>query len=249
MNSQLQTQIETRLNKLYKEAPSRTIVGFENMPPLKGIIPKETIIDNGAAYYHIKNNDYIYEFIDILNNKNITDINTILNNIYTFINYYFGKNGNENKRQEIFNRNSFDKNYPDISVLRKQNAALCSERAAMAQNLFSFFGIESYYITGEANVLGEQSSHAFNIINYNGKIMLYDASLDVELYDEEEKIVGYRHYLQEISSNQLTKGIYYGSQFELTDYCFYMSKDKKWNKKAFGKRNYASGALEIGFDR
>ena len=247
-NKELKNKINERLNELYSKAPERKIVGFESMSPLKGIIPKETIIDNGGAYFCIKRNEYIYEFIDILKENNIKDLNQILNNIYNFINYYFGKNGDGDRRSVIFNQHSISKDYPDISVLKKQNAAMCSERAALAQNIFSFFGIESYYITGEVNTNRERENHAFNIIKYNNKMMIYDSSLDVPLF-KGEKIVGYRHYLQEINQGQSIKEISYGNQFETSNYYFKMQNDGKWSKVESGKRYYSSGFLEREFER
>lgn len=242
---ELKRAIDERLDELYSNSQERRLVGYENTLPLKGFIPRETIIDNGGSYYYIKNNDYIYEFINELRENNITDENKILKSIYYFLNKYFGIDGDEERRLDIFNQNTNGNDYPDISVLKGKNAAMCSERAAIAQNLFSFLGIESYYISGKIDTRKEQGEHAFNIIKYNGKTVIYDATRDVPLY-KGDKIVAYRYYLQEIESNQISdEGVSRDAQFQVDDYCYRMQENGKWSKDLTGKRIYASGMGEI----
>lgn len=237
-DEELRANIDSRLNDLYSNAPKRTVVGFESMSPLKNIIPRDTLIDNGGSYYNIKNNEYIYEFISILKRNNINNIDQALNNIYNFISYYFGKDGDDEKRQNIFNQHTFNDSYPDISVLRNQNAAMCSERAAMAQNLFSFFGIESYYLTGYLKVNEQQEPHAFNLIKYKGKFMIYDSSKDVPIY-EKNKIVGYRHYLQEVNDDFVNCALKSEKTIILNDY-YLTVQDKSLVKIPSSQRIYSS---------
>lgn len=226
--------IDNRLIELYKSAQPRKIVGFENLGPHKGIVPKETIIDNGGAYYKIKNDDYIYLFISLLIKNHITDLDKILNNIYPFLNMYFGKNGDSDLRIAIFNQNTLDGIIPDISVLKQRNAAMCSERAAMAQNIFSFLGIESYYITGEIVKNGENVPHAFNIIKYNNRYLIYDATTDVPVYND-DKIVGYQFYIQEIDIEKFLSN----SQVTISDYCLEY-RNNQYIRKKIGERIYSS---------
>lgn len=226
--------IDDRLMELYKNASQRKIVGFENLEPHRGIIPKETKIDNGGAYYQIRDDNYIHLFIKLLIKNHITDLNKILNNIYPFLNIYFGKNGDSDLRQIIFDQNTSMGTIPDISVLKQKNAAMCSERAAMAQNIFSFLGIESYYITGEIVKNGENVPHAFNIIKYNNRYLIYDASTDVPVYND-DKIVGYQFYIQEIDIEKFLSN----SQVTIIDYCLEY-QNNQYIRKKIGERIYSS---------
>lgn len=239
----LKNAIKERLETLYKEAATREVVGFENLPPLKGIIPRETFIDNADAYYQIRNDDYIYEFVDLLKRYNIKDLKGTLNAIYNYIGYYFGKDGSEDKRREILNSNATAGAPADISCLRNQNAALCSERAALAQNLFSFIGVESYYITGEVGSKNGKGSHAFNVLKYNDKMFLYDSAFEVPCYDN-DKLVGYRPFLSELDNSEIK----YGTQFRTKDYQM-VRQNGKVDKKIIGNRDYASGFITRDFDR
>ena len=222
--------VDEKLDKLYNEAPKRNLVGFEKMTPLRGIIREDTRIDNGGAYYYIKDRNYIYDFVYNMYQKNITDLENILIYIYYYIRYYFGINGDENLRNKILNKN-IEKGYNDISVLYKKNAGMCSENAAMAQNLFSFFDIESWYITGGVLCEEENGPHAFNIINYNNNYYVYDSSRVVPVYDN-NKIVDYRYYIYPIDFNIDT------SKYVLNDYC-YIKQDNGLEKKITGKVIYS----------
>lgn len=222
--------VDERLDKLYNEAPKRDLVGFEKQSPLHGIIREDTLIDNGSAYYYIKDRNYLYDFVYSMYQKKITDINSILVKIYYYIRYYFGFNGNDDLRNEILN-NNIEKGYNDISILYKKNAGMCSERAAMAQNLFSFFDIESWYMIGEVLSEKEHDPHAFNIINYNNNYYVYDSSRDVPVYSN-NKIIDYRYYTCPIEFSVDT------SKYILNDY-YYIKQEDDFEKNIIGKVIYS----------
>ena len=51
-----------------------------------------------------------------------------------------------------------------IGDLKGMNVALCTERSAMAQQLLSLFGMESYYCMGSINKNDKIEAHCFNIV-------------------------------------------------------------------------------------
>ena len=65
---------------------------------------------------------------------------------------------------------------------------------------FSLLGYETYYIVGNVN----NYPHAFNVINVNGRYLLYDASKDVPV-KVDGKITGYNYYSAVLSDEQVEK--------------------------------------------
>ena len=64
-----------------------------------------------------------------------------------------------------------------IGDLKGKNVAMCTERAAIAQNLLSLFGIESYYCCGSISYNGKQENHCFNIAAAKNGYILLDYSI------------------------------------------------------------------------
>jgi hypothetical protein len=74
--------------------------------------------------------------------------------------------------------------YPSIAVLKGKGLALCSEKATVSHNLWLLTGVTSYLIESVdsqfTNIPEEykNDSHLFNIVQYNGKTLLVDYSLN-----------------------------------------------------------------------
>ena len=100
---------------------------------------------------------------------------------------------NYQEYREIINKDEYS-----IDDLKGKNAAVCADRAALAQNLFSILGVESYYLVGQVN--GED--HAYNVINYKGNYLLYDSSKDIPRY-ENGKLINWLAYVKPISIEQM----------------------------------------------
>ena len=100
---------------------------------------------------------------------------------------YFGDYSNIDKRME---------NYPDtdlieegvpmgkVSDLRGKNAAMCVERAMVAQNLLKLMGINSYYKCSGIVKNDKKEVHAYNVVEYDGKYYIFDATMPT-VKDEE----------------------------------------------------------------
>ena len=163
---------------------SNTNVGFEG----------GDIVTMGS-HYKLKNTDYLYEAVSLLqkNKESIKKGTHLFNNIEGFLNSYFGlpdmANGENrmdviNRKADLLNPKLTDDEYfdaldnIDISILKGEHVAECSERASMAQNILSLFGYETYYMNGDANIDGKSEGHAFNVVSNNkGQKNIMDFSI------------------------------------------------------------------------
>lgn len=192
-------------------------IGFEHATPHLGIIDKETMITNVDMVVKFTDNEYAYRFVEGLIKYNIHDIGPAMNYVYYFIRSYFGLEGDHKNREVLLSSNADEYS---ISDLKGKNAAVCADRAAVAQNLFSILGMESYYIVGQIN--GE--NHAFNVVNYKGNYYLYDSSKDIPKY-ENGKIVNWLAYVKPISKEQL-EALFNGEKITFEDGRIYSSFGK-----------------------
>lgn len=176
-NESLKKYVDNIINNITQNTEHEDKIGFEHPTPHKGFIDNSTIITNVDSFWKIKNNNYAYQFVWGLKKMKVTNLNDAMNKIYALINAYFGEYNNNQLRKEIIAQNPFG--VLDISLLAGKKTAVCSERAAIAQNLFSILGVESYYITGYVSDSKGGEPHAFNLIKHNNKFLLYDASKDI----------------------------------------------------------------------
>ncbi len=107
--------------------------------------------------------------------------------IMNTIQEYFGDYSNVDTRMD---------NYPDedfisdgmpigkVSDLRGKNAAMCVERAMVAQNLLKLLGITSYYKCSGILKDGNKEVHAYNVVEHQGKYYVFDATIPT-VKDEE----------------------------------------------------------------
>ncbi len=105
---------------------------------------------------------------------------------------YFGDYSNVDIRMD---------NYPDedfiadgvpigkVSDLRGKNAAMCVERAMIAQNLLKLLGITSYYKSSGILKDGNKEVHSYNLVEHQGKYYVFDATIPTVKDDEISPIV------------------------------------------------------------
>ena len=100
---------------------------------------------------------------------------------------YFGDYSNIDERMN---------NYPDTdyiedgipigkgSNLKGMNAAMCVERAMVAQNLLKLLGINSYYKCSGIVKNDNKEVHSYNLVEYQGKYYVFDATMPTIKDDE-----------------------------------------------------------------
>lgn len=97
------------------------------------------------------------------------------------ISKYFGNevatSGTENRNREFYLDHGDDPDSKAVSLdeLKGKGIAVCAEKAAAAQNLVTFAGLESYLVMAECNLSGERDeNHAYNVLKTENGYFIYD---------------------------------------------------------------------------
>lgn len=148
-----------------------------------------------GSEYRLRNTDYLYEAIAHLrrNKEQINNGLQLFYNVESYLDSYFGipdlSAGDQrmniiNEKAGLSNPELTDDEFfaaideIDISYFKGEHVAQCSERTAMAQNIISLFGYETYYVNGGVSIDGNREAHAYNVIADNaGKKKIMDFSV------------------------------------------------------------------------
>lgn len=120
---------------------------------------------NLGRYYYIDDDDYIFGFCKSIRDKEITDIYMLFDLIFNYIQDYFGiiEQIDRDKMTNLILKKEyhfFDPIYENrLSMFKKKGNAQCSEIALAAQNILSFFAIESNYIFGSLRRITTEDGH------------------------------------------------------------------------------------------
>ena len=169
----------------------------------------------------------------------------------SFINSYFGLPGGMD-REIIFNdvawqTTTTDEEYFEalknnkIGDLKGKRAAMCTERGALAQQLFSLFGTESYYCMGCLSIGDKQEGHCFNIVKRQNDFALLDYSVAVSSYTKEGNLIGYYSFVGTLTNEEFLDFVQNGTIKSFDDYYMIGTKPVKNGSH----RMYVVGAYEI----
>lgn len=191
--------ITKAVEKANKESKKVNQLGFlENgkvHPLFQGFIPLSTRIrysNFSIETYSMETTDFFYDFAHALYQNHITNRGSLIHFLETYINYYFGLPGKED-RETIFNDIAWQTTTTDeeyfaaleknkIGDLKGKGAAECTERSALAQQILSLFGIETYYCIGCIGRNAMQEGHCFNIVKRKKDYALLDYSVPASYY-------------------------------------------------------------------
>jgi len=169
---ELTSIIDVALQEKINNADKKERLGFTDgglatakIPSHKGFISPESRIkysNLSMNMYSMKTTDYIYEFAKYVKKNNINTRGGLVKNVENFINDYFGNSNGADMRDTYFDQIAFRTTTTDdeyfeklenleIGDLKGKNVAMCTERAALAQNLLSLFGFDIYYCMGCVN--------------------------------------------------------------------------------------------------
>jgi hypothetical protein len=174
--------LEESCNKVEEIVPSQS-----KQDPHHGYIGSNTRVcfqTRGVGFgfsssYRLKDTGYLYEAVSFLQDKKdkINNGSDLFDEMESFFNSYFGipDTSAGDRRVELIEK-SIDWKAPtdeelfasfknvDLSIFKGQHVAICAEHAAMAQNILSFFGYETYYTNGTVSINGKPQGHVFNIV-------------------------------------------------------------------------------------
>ncbi len=119
-----------------------------------------------------------------------------------------------NPEEEALRNAKFDKpssEHKNYSISDNKRGALCTERAAVAHNLFQFLGMESHFILGsmkEKNANGEKDErHSFLLIKPSDTYLIFDPTNPTYCYGDKEltKLQQYLPYTIDTGMSELPK--------------------------------------------
>lgn len=212
---QEENEIDVNVYNIYKgyiKKGTRVVFGLS-------YIIREKLLGNSGYYYYIDTDEYIYEFCDWIKDITIESEIELFLYIQKFIKKYFGTIPfmSREKMFELLYKddNSFYSPVKEhgLSWFKAKGNAQCSEYAVLAQNLLSFFGMDSYLLQGEIKEEnGVEGSHAFNFISCTddetGKncFCLLDFSMPVVIFDMNFEYKGefpFSYFLEDFDEDDL----------------------------------------------
>ncbi len=128
----------------------------------------------------------------------------------TYFGAFAGDEGTEKRNEEFYlelarkGKRTGVKHF-SISELRGKGVAVCVEKAAAAQNLMAFKGLDSFIVfSTKCSVKGGQSQppHVYNIVHSERGLFIYDPTNPSAMRKPHGEIVGYRPAVYEITKAQ-----------------------------------------------
>lgn len=224
-----------------------------------GFIPFETRIkysNFGMGDYSMKTTDFYYDFARQLRKNKIQSRGQFIAFVETYINSYFGINRTgEDRREQVLNDIAFQTTTTDdeyfeklenneIGSLKGMNVAMCTERAAMAQNLLSLYDFDTYYCMGCFGNGEHQEGHCFNIAKAKNSYMLLDYSVPIIMLDN-DMVSGYLPFQGAINEEEF-QAIVNNQQIKSFQNYEYIKTEKGYQKIPTDTiRSYVVGAWEL----
>lgn len=250
--------IEEAIKEVDKNAEPIEKLGFANSfmcnNAFKGFIPLKTRIrysNMSMEDYGMGTTDFIYEFAHFIKKYQITSKGALIYYLESFINNYFGYSG-KMERETIFETNAWTSSKTDeeyfaalannkIGDLKGKGAAECTERGALAQQILSIFGTETYYCMGCVDLGNRQEGHCFNIVKRKNDYALLDYSIPVTSYKDDGSVKAFYPFVGTLSNAEFLEFIDTGIIKSFDDYCLKGNQEEKIDRK----RSYVVGKFEI----
>ncbi len=225
----------------------------------KGFIPLKSKIKymiSAPESYSMETTDFIFEFAHFIRDYNLNSKQKLVYGLEPFINKYFG-HGVVDKagREKVFNQLAWQNSQTDdeffelleknkIGDLKEKSVAQCTERAAVAQQILSLFGIESYYCFGCVDINGNQEGHSYNITKgKNGNYILLDYSVPVKTTSING--VGLAPFMGNMTEEEFKVFVNHSKdKGKIVQFDDYEICDNEITKKS-SKRKYVVGEFEI----
>lgn len=161
-----------------------------------GIFKDEVVlIDSGWAdsiSCIIGNIDDVYPLLlNTISDKRPQSFEDLCGCVFLVIQKYFGDYSNADEREKNYLKYELSKTEKigKVSDLKGKNAALCVERAMLAQNLLKYLNIDSYYKCSAILNNDKLEGHAYNLINCDGRYYIFDSTMPTLIQGEINPLV------------------------------------------------------------
>ena len=243
------------INPEYSLDPNSTIFGNYDInvywqqfipPNVKIVYCVELPFCTNGYYYYMNDFDYLFAFLDYIYDKKVYREIDLIGYIHLFLRKYFVNPFEENSRQKRFGL-LCDKNgmyYPpskERSILdfKGNSTAMCTEYGAVAQNIMSFFGMDTIYM--------HDRDHAYNIVSFSDgdkDISVVDFAKSVVLYDQLKKtktLLPFIGDIKDCDENLLQKLVSSNYRLEFNEYRINKLGNIMMEEIFSKKRFYGSG--------
>lgn len=233
--------INARLSYLKQHIIKRLEVSALSNQPVEGFIAETTEIKRNMMVNGFVLNDeqvypMIFEEINLIKTQNqfkniglkIMMPQVIYQVISKYFGNFFGNSGIERSNQEFYlDRSTSDS--PNISLveLKRKGFSVCAERAALAQNLLSFVGLDSTLIIGKLQLVDGQitnSLHIFNVVKSPKGFFIIETTNPSFIFDNGGKIVAAGPAIYPISESDFI-ALKTGGSVEITHHNFRQIED------------------------
>lgn len=207
------------------------------------------MVTNNGNYYYMDSEDYLYDFCDYISQEEVSDIYDLLDHILYFLRNYFGFIKRQDRETMFCLLQDHNGEYLDsikehgISWFKGKGNAMCSEYAAMAENLLTLFGIDSYIVIGYEQTKDKEDGeyHAYNLISFEEDGEETNALIDfanfVKVLDVNFRKIGeapFIAYLDVLDEEFVRELVYQDRHLTFEDYDYYILGDSM---------------IQIGYDR
>ncbi len=198
---------------------------------------------HGGCYYYLDDESYVLDFFKFIKNLEIEEEYDIIVAVHDYLKKLFGKQINARERSDInklFYKTDYLFHRPvkehSIKDFYGNGSALCTEYAAIGENLLSVMGLEVLYMYDK--------EHAYNIFAYSDQdkgIYVVDFAKWVECYDTSFHLIDTYPYFEEIkdaTSQDVDDIVNAGKRIVLDDYYLYSINGMLYKVITVKKREY-----------
>jgi len=138
--------------------------------------------------------DYVSLINDIRKSKSY-NLTSLFTSMLFSIDSSLPSNRDERDRLFVYMSNA-SRSSMSIKEIKKEECAMCSEKAGLAHNMFKFLGYDSELICGQRNGI----NHAYNLVfpnGYdNGPVVLYDPSHHIDYVNDMGRKVSFGYFIE-----------------------------------------------------
>lgn len=141
-------------------------------------------------FYYMDTRDFIYDFCYKYKDFDFIDVFELMCCVKASMDSYFNSITflSELSREDMVLPISLDYNNESVgnhkfSDFKGRNNAMCTERAAFANNLLSVYGVGTCMALGNVVSNGKDEAHAFNFVDTEDGLCLVDFMIGTELYN------------------------------------------------------------------